>query len=84
MRSSSVGPTFTDDWCPPNILNFPTKDHWRSVAKLADITAGLDYLAAMYKEWGIESLAVPPLGCGEGQLDWRRGRPDALPTAGGA
>jgi O-acetyl-ADP-ribose deacetylase (regulator of RNase III)/uncharacterized protein YwgA len=56
---------------PPWILNFPTKDHWRSVAKLADIVAGLDFLEEHYKEWGIESLAVPPLGCGEGQLEWR-------------
>ena len=56
---------------PPWVLNFPTKDHWRSVAKLSDIIEGLDYLAERYQEWGIESLAVPPLGCGEGQLDWR-------------
>lgn len=56
---------------PPWILNFPTKDHWRSVARLSDIQAGLDYLAEHYQEWGIESLAVPPLGCGEGQLEWR-------------
>jgi O-acetyl-ADP-ribose deacetylase (regulator of RNase III)/uncharacterized protein YwgA len=56
---------------PPWVLNFPTKDHWRSVARLSDITRGLDHLEAHYKEWGIESLAVPPLGCGEGQLDWR-------------
>ncbi len=56
---------------PPWILNFPTKDHWRSVAKLSDIVAGLAYLEEHYKEWGIESLAVPPLGCGEGQLEWR-------------
>jgi len=55
----------------PWILNFPTKDHWRSVAKLSDIVAGLEYLARHYKEWGIQSLAVPPLGCGEGRLDWR-------------
>lgn len=55
----------------PWILNFPTKDHWRSVTKLTDIQAGLDYLAEHYREWGIESLAIPPLGCGEGQLEWR-------------
>jgi len=57
--------------CPPWILNFPTKDHWRSVAKLSDIIAGLDHLAGHYREWGITSLAVPPLGCGNGQLEWR-------------
>lgn len=56
---------------PPWILNFPTKDHWRSVSKLSDIIAGLRYLEAHYREWEIESLAVPPLGAGEGQLEWR-------------
>lgn len=56
---------------PPWVLNFPTKDHWRSVAKLDDIVKGLEYLLANYREWGITSLAVPPLGCGEGQLEWR-------------
>lgn len=56
---------------PPWILNFPTKDHWRSVTHLDDITRGLDYLNEHYREWGITSLAVPPLGCGNGQLEWR-------------
>lgn len=55
----------------PWILNFPTKDHWRSVARLSDIETGLLYLLEHYREWGIESLAVPPLGCGQGQLEWR-------------
>ncbi len=56
---------------PPWILNFPTKDDWRSVAKLDAIVEGLKYLIAHYREWGITSLAVPPLGCGHGQLEWR-------------
>ncbi|NMC20647.1 MAG: Appr-1-p processing protein [Thermogutta sp.] len=56
---------------PPWILNFPTKDHWRSVSRLEDIVAGLCYLQEHYREWGITSLAVPPLGCGQGQLEWR-------------
>jgi len=56
---------------PPWILNFPTKDHWRSVSRLQDIVEGLRYLQYHYKEWGIVSLAVPPLGCGHGQLEWR-------------
>ncbi len=55
---------------PPWVVNFPTKDHWRSVSRIADIIAGLEYLLGHHKEWGIESLAVPPLGCGEGQLEW--------------
>lgn len=52
------------------ILNFPTKDHWRAVSRLEDIVAGLEHLKKHYREWGIESLAVPPLGCGNGQLEW--------------
>jgi uncharacterized protein YwgA/O-acetyl-ADP-ribose deacetylase (regulator of RNase III) len=54
----------------PWILNFPTKDHWRSVSKLSDIVSGLEYLKDHYKKWEIKSLAVPPLGCGNGQLEW--------------
>jgi uncharacterized protein YwgA/O-acetyl-ADP-ribose deacetylase (regulator of RNase III) len=56
---------------PPWILNFPTKEDWRSVSRLSDIVAGLEYLEKHYREWGITSLAVPPLGCGQGQLEWR-------------
>src|SRR4030067_1858195 len=56
---------------PPWILNFPTKDHWRSVANLKSIIEGLEYLLRHYRDWGIQSLAVPPLGCGQGQLEWR-------------
>ena len=56
---------------PPWVLNFPTKDHWRSVARLDSIVRGLEYLLQHYRAWGITSLAVPPLGCGEGQLEWR-------------
>lgn len=56
---------------PPWILNFPTKDHWRSVSRLQDIIEGLQYLQRHYQKWGITSLAVPPLGCGHGGLEWR-------------
>jgi len=56
---------------PPWILNFPTKEHWRSVSSINSIVQGLGYLLQHYKEWGITSLAVPPLGCGHGQLEWR-------------
>jgi O-acetyl-ADP-ribose deacetylase (regulator of RNase III)/uncharacterized protein YwgA len=55
---------------PPHVLNFPTKAHWRAVSRLKDIIAGLEYLETHVDEWGIESLAVPPLGCGQGGLEW--------------
>lgn len=56
---------------PPWILNFPTKGHWRSVSNLSDIVRGLKYLEEHYKSWGITSIALPPLGCGHGQLEWK-------------
>jgi len=56
---------------PPWILNFPTKGHWRSVSRIEDIIKGLKYLLQHYQEWGVMSLAVPPLGCGQGQLEWK-------------
>ena len=52
------------------IINFPTKDHWRSPSRIADIERGLDYLAAHAAEWGVRSMALPPLGCGNGGLEW--------------
>lgn len=56
---------------PPQIINFPTKDHWKSISKVSDIACGLKQLVEHYKEWGVTSLAIPPLGCGNGQLEWR-------------
>lgn len=56
-----------DHW----IVNFPTKKHWRAVSRLSDIVEGLNYLEKHYREWGIASLAMPPLGCGNGQLEWK-------------
>jgi O-acetyl-ADP-ribose deacetylase (regulator of RNase III)/uncharacterized protein YwgA len=52
------------------ILNFPTKQHWRASTRLADVEAGLDYFIANYVAWGIQSIAFPPLGCGNGGLSW--------------
>lgn len=52
------------------ILNFPTKDHWRSPSRLSYIENGLDYFVEHYSKWGIKSIAFPPLGCGNGGLEW--------------
>ena len=53
-----------------SVVNFPTKGHWRSTSRIADIAHGLDHLASHAREWGITSLALPPLGCGNGGLAW--------------
>ncbi len=55
----------------PYIINFPTKDHWRSVSQLQDIEKGMEYIVNHYRDWGISSIAIPPLGCGNGQLEWK-------------
>jgi O-acetyl-ADP-ribose deacetylase (regulator of RNase III)/uncharacterized protein YwgA len=52
------------------IVNFPTKDHWRSPSRLSDIERGLDYFVQHFTEWGVTSVAFPPLGCGNGGLEW--------------
>jgi O-acetyl-ADP-ribose deacetylase (regulator of RNase III) len=46
---------------PPWVLNFPTKEHWRSLSRLDAITDGLEYLAQHYRPWGIESAACQPI-----------------------
>ncbi len=53
-----------------SIINFPTKDNWRSPSKFSYIVDGLDWFKNSYKELGITSIAFPPLGCGNGGLSW--------------
>lgn len=55
---------------PRFIINFPTKRHWREGSRLEDIDAGLVDLVAQVRALGIRSIAVPPLGAGNGGLDW--------------
>lgn len=55
---------------PRYIINFPTKRHWRSKSKMEDIVAGLVDLVRVIRELQIQSLALPPLGCGNGGLNW--------------
>ncbi|MBK8015057.1 MAG: macro domain-containing protein [Deltaproteobacteria bacterium] len=60
---------------PRFILNFPTKRHWRGKSRIEDIESGLVALVSEVKARGIKSIAIPPLGCGLGGLDWRDVRP---------
>lgn len=60
---------------PRWVINFPTKKHWRGRSRLSDIEAGLRNLVAVVCRLGIRSIAVPPLGCGNGGLDWSEVRP---------
>jgi O-acetyl-ADP-ribose deacetylase (regulator of RNase III) len=61
-RHQFIGPKF--------IINFPTKQHWRNPAKLEWVEAGLEDLKRVIVENGIRSIAIPPLGSGNGGLNW--------------
>ncbi len=60
---------------PRFVINFPTKEHWKGRSKLEYITSGLDDLLRVVTELGIRSVALPPLGCGNGGLAWSTVRP---------
>lgn len=60
---------------PRYIINFPTKRHWRGKSRLEDIEAGLYDLLDVVDRNNISSIAIPPLGCGLGGLQWA----DVLP-----
>lgn len=60
---------------PSYIINFPTKRHWRSRSRLEDVESGLVALVAEIKARNIQSVAIPPLGCGNGGLEWDVVRP---------
>lgn len=61
---------------PKWIVNFPTKQHWRQPTKLAWVVDGLKALHAFILDKDIKSIAIPPLGCGNGGLDWAVVRPE--------
>ena len=61
---------------PHWIINFPTKKHWRQPSKLEWIVEGLIDLRRVIQEYKIRSIALPPLGAGNGGLDWHDVRPE--------
>jgi O-acetyl-ADP-ribose deacetylase (regulator of RNase III) len=63
---------------PKYIINFPTKRDWRGKSKIEDIDSGLNALIEDVKRLEIRSVAVPPLGCGNGGLDWNVVRPKII------
>ena len=61
---------------PRWLINFPTKQHWRNPSKLEWVINGLKDLKTVLIAEGIKSIAMPPLGCGNGGLDWAVVRPE--------
>lgn len=67
--------TERDDLLGPKwIINFPTKAHWRFPSKIEWIAEGLDDLKRVISENNIRSVALPPLGAGNGKLLWQEVR----------
>ncbi|MFN6527285.1 macro domain-containing protein [Nostoc sp. ChiSLP03a] len=60
---------------PRYIINFPTKRHWKGKSKIEDIKSGLVALVTEVQQLAITSIAIPPLGCGNGGLDWVQVKP---------
>jgi len=60
---------------PRYIINFPTKRHWRQKSRLEDIQSGLQALVQDVRSREICSIAIPPLGCGNGGLSWADVKP---------
>jgi len=60
---------------PRYIINFPTKRHWKGKSKIEDIKSGLKALVAEVQQLGVSSIAIPPLGCGNGGLNWGEVKP---------
>jgi len=62
-------------FAPKYLINFPTKNHWKGKSKIADIQSGLDALVDEVERLEIKSIAIPPLGCGNGGLNWLEVKP---------
>lgn len=62
LRAGMTGPTY--------VVNFPTKKHWKGDSKIEYVETGLQSLREAIEKHGMTSIAVPPLGCGLGGLEW--------------
>ena len=60
---------------PRWIVNFPTKQHWRAKSKMEWITSGLEDLRHFIIQNQVRSIAIPPLGAGNGGLNWDEVKP---------
>jgi O-acetyl-ADP-ribose deacetylase (regulator of RNase III) len=60
---------------PRFIINFPTKRHWKNKSRIEDIQAGLTDLITVIQQRQIHAIAIPPLGCGLGGLNWEDVKP---------
>jgi O-acetyl-ADP-ribose deacetylase (regulator of RNase III) len=60
---------------PQWVVNFPTKENWRNPTKMEWVESGLVKLREFIQDEKVRSIALPPLGCGNGGLSWPDVRP---------
>jgi O-acetyl-ADP-ribose deacetylase (regulator of RNase III) len=71
IRTGRMFVTETNELDGPRwIVNFPTKEHWRAPSRLEWVVEGLKDLRRFIVEHGVRSIAIPPLGAGNGGLEW--------------
>jgi O-acetyl-ADP-ribose deacetylase (regulator of RNase III) len=67
---------------PRWIVNFPTKQHWRAPSRMEWVVDGLRDLRRFLVEQKVKSIAIPPLGAGNGGLEWAEVREQIERTLG--
>lgn len=71
MFATETGELLGPQW----VVNFPTKQHWRAKSKMEWVEDGLTDLRNFIMENNIRSIAIPPLGAGNGGLEWQAVKP---------
>lgn len=70
-----IGKSFVFDTGSKLIVNFPTKYHWKNESDIEYIDCGLKDLIDIVIRRNVSSIAIPPIGCGLGKLNWSVVRP---------
>jgi len=70
--------TNTGQLTPKYVINFPTKEHWRRKSKIEYVEIGMQELVKEINLKNIKSISIPPLGCGNGGLNWKKVKPIIL------
>ncbi|MGA2766008.1 MAG: macro domain-containing protein [Spirochaetia bacterium] len=73
-KEIDIGKLFVFQEKDKYIFNFATKRKWREKSDYAFIERGMLALVKNIQALGIQSIAIPPLGCGNGGLEWSKVR----------
>lgn len=76
VKTGKMFVTCTGELMGPRwIVNFPTKQHWRAKSQMQWIIDGLIDLRSFIEKNNVRSIAIPPLGAGNGGLNWEEVKP---------